>query len=366
VITLQPYSAKNRTGTFTTQDTSPNAGHQQEAYIQDSWSLGNTYLLDYGLRMDAFQIFSTNFEDGYSQFSPRIKLTRTFGPRGAVYAYYGRLFVPFSFENVNPATAAALYYAPPPQTFDLKPQRDSLYELGAHLPLGRADLGVRIMHKVSTDWLDDTQVGATNLHQDINFPIGRVDAQSLYVQQNLQLGGRAYASLTHSIALNSLICETNLLQNCSLGGYNTGFNGALTPYYVQPGGGLVQADHDQHWDANAGWLVYDTRGGWFSINGEYGSGLSFGDPSVIQPGPPPFAYAADTACYTNDAVNCKVPPHMLFNLEKGVRIGPHITASLSILNLLQDRYAITLDNSLQGTHYARPRTALLQLSIASW
>ncbi len=161
VITLQPFSAKNPAGTFTATDTSPNAGHQQEAYLQDSWSMGNAYLLDYGLRMDAFQIFSTNFDQGYAQWSPRIKLTRFFGPRTSVYAYYGRLFVPFSFENVNPVTAAALYYAPPPQTFDLRPQRDSLYELGAHIPLGPADLGIRIMHKVSTDWIDDTQVGAT-------------------------------------------------------------------------------------------------------------------------------------------------------------------------------------------------------------
>jgi hypothetical protein len=363
VITLQPYSAKNPTGTFTAIDTSPNAGHQQEAYLQDSWQMGNQYLLDYGLRVDAFQIFSTNFDNGYSQLSPRIKLTRFFGPRLSVYAYYGRLFVPFSFENVNPVTAASLYYAPPPDTFDLKPQRDSLYELGAHLPLGPADLGVRIMHKVSTDWIDDTQVGATNLHQDINFPVGRVDAQSLYVQQNLSQGGRAYASVTHGIAPNSLICETNLLQNCTLGGYLAGAGGALIPYYVSPGGALVQADHDQHWDANAGWLAYDTHGGWFSIDGEYGSGLSLGDPNVIEPGPPPYAYAADTACYTNDAVNCKVPPHMLFNVEKGVPIGSHVTAALSVLNLLDDRYAIALDNSLQGTHYARPRAIILQFGL---
>jgi hypothetical protein len=363
VITLQPYSAKNRYGTFTTDDTAPNAGHQQEAYLQDSWSMGNDYLLDYGLRMDAFQIFSTNFDKGFSQFSPRIKFSRFFGPKIGVYAYYGRLFVPFSFENVNPATAAALYYAPPPQTFDLKPQRDSLYELGGHVPLGPAELGVRVMHKVSTDWIDDTQVGATNLHQDINFPVGRVDAQSLYVQQSLQLGGRAYASLTHSIALNSLTCETNLLQNCTLGGYLTGPGGTLVPYYVSPGGGLVQADHDQHWDANAGWLVYDTHGGWFSINGEYGSGLSLGDPDVIEPGPPPYAYAADTSCFTNDAVNCKVPPHLVVNAEKGLPLGPHATVALSVLNLFNDRYAIALDNALQGTHYAQPRSILLQFSV---
>jgi hypothetical protein len=363
-ITIQPFSALNPTGLFSTTDTAPNVGHQEEAYVQDSWAMGRNYELDYGLRQDAFQIFSTNFDRGYSQTSPRIKLTRFFGSRASVYAYYGRLFVPFSFENVNPATAASLYYAPPPDTFDLKPQRDSLYELGGHIPIGSEDVGIRIMHKVSTDWIDDTQIGATNLHQDINFPIGRVDVQTMYVQQNLPRSGRIYASVTHSLALNSAVCETNLLQNCTLGGYLNGPGSTLVPYYVSPGGGLTQADHDQHWDQNAGLLENDKHGGWLSINEEYGSGLSFGTPVVIVPprsGRPAYAYASDPACVTLDAVNCKVPPHLVFNVEKGFSVGKNMTLDLSVVNLLDDRYAITLDNSLQGTHYARPQAFVVQL-----
>ncbi|HEY1654589.1 MAG TPA: TonB-dependent receptor, partial [Candidatus Tumulicola sp.] len=107
-IAVQPYSALDTTGSFVATDTTPNVAHQQEAYLADSWLMGK-YQLDYGIRMDAFQIFSTNFDKGYSQWSPRIKLTRVFGPRASFYVYYGRLFVPFSFENVNPATAASLY-----------------------------------------------------------------------------------------------------------------------------------------------------------------------------------------------------------------------------------------------------------------
>jgi hypothetical protein len=361
-ITMQPYSALDPYGTYTAVDSSPNVAHQEEGYVADSWAIGANYLLDYGLRSDSFQIFSTDFDRGFSQLSPRLKLTRLFGSRASLYAYYGRLFVPFSFENVSPATAAKLYYAPPPGTFDLRPERDSLYETGGHLPVGSADVGFRVMHLVATDWIDDTQVGVTNLHQDINFPIGRVDLQTLYAQQNLTRNGRAYFSLTHSTALNSLICETNLLQNCTLGGYVTAPNGALQPYYVSPGGGLVQADHDQHWTANAGWTFNDRHGGWLSINGEYGSGLSAGDPAQIEPGPPAYAYAYDDACATGDAGNCKVPPHLLFNVEKGVGLGPHLTVALSVLNLFDDPFAMTLDNSLQGTHYARPRTILLQFN----
>ncbi len=345
VITLQPYSALNPTGTVTVTDTTASVAHQQEVYAQDSWSMGGLWRADYGLRMDAFQIFSNDFDNGYAQWSPRFKLTRYFGPRAAVYGYYGRLFVPFSFQSLSPIAAAQLFLAPPPNSFDLKPQRDSLYELGGHLPLGPADVGVRISHKNSTDWIDDTQVGATNLHQDINFPQGQVDVQSLYVQQNLSQSGRAFVSLSHTLAVNSAVCETNLLQNCTLAGYDDSTS-PPTPLFQSPGGPFAQADHEQQWSSTFALLFNDSRGGWWSVNGEYGSGLSQ-DPAN---------------CSNGDTLNCKVPPHLTFNLEKGLRLGSNSTVALSLINLLDDRYAITLNSSLQGTHYARPRGVFVEFT----
>jgi hypothetical protein len=68
-----------------------------------------------------------------------VKFTRNLGTRSAVYAYYGRFFTPFFFENVSPVAAQQLNL--PLQrsvaAFDLKPQRDSVYEIGGHLPLER-------------------------------------------------------------------------------------------------------------------------------------------------------------------------------------------------------------------------------------
>ena len=85
-------------------------------------------------------------------------------------------------------------------------------------------------------------------------------------------------------------------------------------------------------------------------------------PATVVPGPPAYAYAANDACASLDAVNCKVVPHLIFNVEKGVALGPNLIVALSMLNLLNDRFAITLDNSLQGTHYACPRAILLQFT----
>lgn len=339
-ITLQPGNALNPSGgPFTVVDNEPNVGHTEELFVQDGWQVDPRWRLDYGVRADAFQLFSNDFNNGFFQVSPRVKLTRVLSPRASVYAYYGRLFVPFSFENVAPSAAAALYAPGTADTNgnDLKPQRDSLYELGGHVALGKGDLGIRLSHKVSTDWIDDTQIGATNLHQDINFPQGRVDSQNLAYTQPLVRGGRFYFNLAHTMAVNSANCETQLLQNCLING--------------PPGGDFVQADHDQHYDVTSGILTNDSHGGWFSLDGEYGSGLSLGDTTLC----PPFP--------NGDAINCKVPPHLTFDAAKGFPVGLHAQVALAVRNVFNDRYAITLNNSLQGTHYARPRTVEVRLML---
>jgi hypothetical protein len=70
-VTLQPANFLSSRATTVVDDT-PNAGHDEWAYVQDSWKMGSLYELDYGLRIDAFQVASNEFADGFSQLSPRI------------------------------------------------------------------------------------------------------------------------------------------------------------------------------------------------------------------------------------------------------------------------------------------------------
>src|SRR5665213_734605 len=337
-VTLQPgnflapiFSPADPGAPFTVVDDAPNVGHLSAFYVQDAWKMGPLWQLDYGVRGDSFTVGSTQFSTGFGQLSPRIKLTRFFGARDSVYAYYGRFFTPFSLENVAPLAAYTLNL--PLQTnvaqFDLKPQRDSVYEIGGHFALGRGDLGVRIMQKNATDLIDDTQVGVTNLHQDINFAQGRIATQTAYYQVGLARAGRFYAAVTHTYAVNKG-CETQLLAPC----FSTGDDWS-------------PADHDQRVDVTSGLVLNERHGGWFSVDAEYGSGLS----SALNP-------TGGISCGGIDGSSggpCKRTPHLTFDAEKGLALHGGMALTLRVRNLLNDRYYVTFANA-QGNHYAPPRT----------
>jgi hypothetical protein len=301
-------------------DDTPNVGNTYQSYVQDSWHLSDAYEADFGMRYDYFSIRSTDFAQGFGAFSPRLKLTRFFGPRASIYAYLGRFFEPFSFENVDPRAAAQLNL--PLQAteaqFDLKPERDTQLEFGGHVPAGAGELGFRIWQKNANDLIDDTQVGVTALHQDINYTLGRLSAETLDYSRPLARNGRLYANVNHTVSLNAG-CETQLLAPCF---------GAPTIF--------TPADHEQRWSITGGFLVNDRRSGWLSGDMEYGSGLSS---AICLP-------ASD---------DCKATPHTIFSLEKGFALGKNVALTARVQNLLNDRYFVTLLNA-QGNHFAPPRT----------
>jgi hypothetical protein len=305
----------------TVVDDSPNLGNTYESYIQDSWRMSSLWEADYGLRYDFFTIRSAGFAQGFGSFSPRLKVARYFGSRASLYAYIGRFFEPFSLENVSPYAAHLLNL--PLQAsvaqFDLKPERDTQLEFGGHIPVGAGDLGFRIWQKNANDLIDDTQVGLTLLHQDINYVLGRLSQEAVNYVQPLRGDGRFYVSVAHVVSHNQG-CETQLLAPCF------GQPNAFTP-----------ADHEQTWSAAGGILLVNRRGGWFSADGEYGSGLSS---AICPPGTPGY---------------CKRTPHTTFNVEEGITVAPRVALTLDIQNLLNDRYFVTLLNA-QGNHYAPPRT----------
>jgi hypothetical protein len=330
---LAPMLTPSTPGAPTTVvDNAPNLGNTYQSYIQDSWRMSKLWGIDYGLRYDFFNVSSTQFDEGFGAFSPRFKLTRYWGDRASVYAYVGRFFEPFSLENVSPQAAFQLNLPIQPTLaqFDLQPERDTMLEFGGHIPVGAGDLGFRVWQKNANNLIDDTQVGTTLLHQDINFALGRLSQESLNYVHPLPHNGRWYISAAHVVSLNSG-CETQLLAPCF--GAPTGF----TP-----------ADHEEPYTAAAGVLLNNKHGGWFSADAEYGSGLSTSlDPTGgITCAGPNFA--------SNIGGPCKFTPHTTLNVQEGFAISPTAALTVDIQNILNDRYLVTFLNA-QGNHYAPPR-----------
>jgi len=232
------------------------------------------------------------------------KLSRFFGARDSVYVYYGRFFTPFSLENVSPLAAYTLNL--PLQTsvaqFDLKPERDSAYEVGGHFGVCRGDLGVRVMQKNATDLIDDTQVGVTTCTRTSTTRRDASPTQTAYYQLGLARAGRFYAALTHTYSVNKG-CETQLLAPC----------------FGQPDD-WTPADHDQRVDMTSGVIANDRRGGWLGVDAEYGSGLS----SSINPDGGITCGGADG----NEGGPCKRTPHLTFDAEKGFAVGSGLGADV--------------------------------------
>jgi len=330
---LAPIETPTTPGAATTVvDNSPNLGNTYTSYLQDSWRMSSLWEADYGLRYDFFSIKSTEFAQGFGAFSPRLKITRYFGDRASIYGYIGRFFEPFSFENVGPHAAYLLNLPlqPTEAQFDLKPERDTQLELGGHIPVGDGDLGFRVWQKNANNLIDDTQVGVTLLHQDINYVLGRLSQEALNYSRPVTGNGRAYFSIAHVVSLNSG-CETQLLAPC----------------FGQPNG-YTPADHEQNWSIASGVLLNNPRGGWFSADGEYGSGLSSGlnpNGGITCAGPMLEAPIGGP---------CKRTPHTTFNVEEGVALNAKTAITFGIQNILNDRYFVTYLNA-QGNHYAPPR-----------
>ena len=332
---------------YTVVDDSPNVGHLAAFYLQDTWKVGRDYQIDYGARSDTFSVFSTGFSTGFGQISPRLKVTRFFDRhKASAYAFYGRFFTPFSLEDVAPIAAYALNlpFESKVAQFDLKPQRDSDYELGGHLPLGKGDLGVRVMQKNATDLIDDTEVGETLLHQDINYALGRIATQSAYYQRGFARSGRFYASLTHTYSVDKG-CETQLLAPCF-------------PKNVNGGGDWTPADHDQRVEATSGITINDAHGGWIGVDGEYGSGLStsLNPTGGITCAGPGYTQATGGPC--------KFTPHTTFDAVKGFAISPTANVVVKLTNIFNDEYLVTYLNA-QGNHWAAPRTLSVGVQFKS-
>ena len=214
-ISWQPILTPNMPGAqATVVDNAPNLGNTYQSYVQDSWRMSDLYEADYGLRYDFFTVGRPGFPKASGGFSPRLKthaLLRETCEHLCVHRSILRTVLserqPVGGVSAQPPAAAGR------RQFRSEAGTRHAARVRRPFPVGSGDLGFRIWQKNANDLIDDTQVGVTLLHQDINYVLGRLSQEAINYVQPLARNGRLYFSAAHVVSDNSG-CETQLLAPC--------------------------------------------------------------------------------------------------------------------------------------------------------
>ena len=243
----------------------PNLGNTYQSYLQDSWRIGNS-------GRPITECATTSSRSGRpasakaSALQPAPKADASLRCERALRLYRA-VFRTILARKRQPRAALAAEPAVTADRSTVRSQTRTRHPARARRPHPNRPGRPRFsrLAEERQRLIDDTQVGVTLLHQDINYVLGPTLAGGAHLRSTARAQRPRVLFVAHVDSLNSG-CETQLLAPCF--GQPTGF----TP-----------ADHEQRYSVTGGILVNDRRGGWFSADGEYGSGLSS---AICPPGAP--------------------------------------------------------------------------------
>ena len=299
-------------------------GSNTAVYVQDKYYASVATTINAGLRYD----HSTGFTSG-NQISPRIEVNFQLDPQNVAHFYYGRLYAAPALEDVR-RDAVVLGGSSSVPVYDLKPERDSIYEAGLEhqfSPLARGY--VTLWARNVANVLDTTQLGTTPIFTLFNSALGRAIGLELNVTGRTTNGNSYFLSYgaSHSEA-----------QGISGGTF-------LFPVsQLQGATSFAPEDHDQANTLNADytWNLGGPSGRFVSLQTTYGSGY----PVQFENG------------------NGRLPVHW----ELGAAYGEHPSDSrrfgweLQGTNLLNHQYLIKVNNGFNTTQWAAGRQIILKLT----
>ncbi|MBC5824500.1 MAG: TonB-dependent receptor [Candidatus Eremiobacteraeota bacterium] len=303
------------------------AGSETALYVQDQYRASRAVTVNGGLRYD----HSTGFV-GSHQLSPRLELNAEVDPKNVVHFYYGRLYAAPALEDVR-RDATVVNGTPDKPVYDLKPERDSLYEAGfAHVfsPLmqGRLTAWGRNVSNV----LDTTQLGATPIFTLFNSAVGQAQGVEVALNGQTARGDSYYLSYGLSQSLAKGISGGTFL---------------FSPASLQGANSFALEDHDQANTLNAAYTKELSPDGsrYATVQAEYGSGFPVQFENGL--GRLPVHWTA------NASVGRKAPAN-------GKGYGWEIEGT----NLLDHKYLLKVANGFNTTQYAAARRITVKLTAA--
>ncbi|EIM03296.1 TonB-dependent receptor [Rhodanobacter thiooxydans] len=144
------------------------------AYVQDEWSIGENWTLNYGLRGDRYQLARTE-----SQLSPRLGLVWQATGSTTVHAGYSRYFTPPATEMIASSNIAKFEgttnaVADDGNNMPLA-ERSDYFDVGVSQNIGSAwTVGVDAYYRKVQRLQDEGQFGSALVYSTFNYAAGRV------------------------------------------------------------------------------------------------------------------------------------------------------------------------------------------------
>jgi outer membrane receptor for ferrienterochelin and colicins len=229
----------------------------ESGYVQDEWHIFPVFTMNYGLRFDHYNAFSSG-----SQLSPRLNFVWQPLADTTVHAGYSKYFSPPPFELVGSESLAqfANTTAAPAVLQDdpVKAERSNYYDFGIEQTVAKGfTVGLDSYFKQATDLVDEGQFGAPIILTPFNYAHGQVYGVEL--TGSYHVGGlSAYANLATQRAIGKDIVSSQF-----------NFDAADLAYIADH---YIHLDHEQQVTGSGG-VSYVWSGTRFSTDFLLGSGL---------------------------------------------------------------------------------------------